>query len=39
MLLVATNLNQYAIELQQSQLLSYKPIYGLGLIKLKMLKT
>ena len=38
-LLKATNLNKYAIKLQYGQQPSYKLIYSLGLVKLKMLKT
>ena len=35
----AINLNQHIIELQKSQQLSYRPIYSLDLVKLKILKT
>ena len=38
-LLDKIKLNQYAIELQEGQQLSYEPIYRLGLIELEMLKT
>ena len=34
-----TDLNQYAIKLQKSQQPLYKPIYSLGPVKLKTLKT
>ena len=34
-----TKLNQHVIELQESQQLFYRPIYSLGLLKLKTLKT
>lgn len=39
MLLKYTSINNYAIKLEQSKLLSYAFIYNLMLIKLKTLKT
>lgn len=38
-LLKITKLNQHAIELQKNWQLLYKPIFSLGAIKFKMLKT
>ena len=38
-LMAITDLNQDAIKLQKGQQLPYKPIYSLGLVKLKTLKT
>ena len=38
-LLKITKLNQYAIELQESQQLPYGPIYSLDPVKLKTLRT
>ena len=37
-LLEVTELNQYAIELQEGQQLLYRPIYSLGLVELETLK-
>ena len=34
-----TDLNEYAIKLEKDKQLPYKPIYSLGLVELKMLKT
>ena len=40
LILPKTNkLNKYIIKLQKSQQLPYRPIYSLGLVKFKMLKT
>ena len=38
-LLEITYINQHAIKLQKDQQLSYRPIYSLGLVKFKTLKT